>query len=487
MRVGKPKGKLFQAHKKTAMFWVFLLLITVGVVLVNGIAVQLSERYALFFDLTENEAYHVGEETRALLSMLNRDVEIFVLMKESDFSGGSYVVQVKRILEQYPQMSRRISLKFVDTISDPGFTARFAQMPLSNGDTIVVCGDRVKRIPLAGMFFYLQDPSGRRVIQSSRAEEALTSAIQFVTDSEQVRIAFIIGNGTAEKPALTELLSVNNLEIFFVNPVTEEIDDRYAAVFLLSPQIDISENILKKFDEFLYNEGKYGKTLFYATDVSQPELPNVAAYLKEWGILVGDGAVFETQESKTYQYQPFYPVTSYESAIFQEELRDRSMPVIMPLARPLELLFSIKDAISNEVLLTFSSTSGVKPSSINEGFTVNMASSYGPYPAMILSKKTVYKTNGILQSNLVVMSSSAMFDGIWLQNTSFVNGEYFVNLLNTVTERNNVINIQPKSLSGRYLTMTTYQASVIGLILAGIAPLTILGAGIVVWLIRRYG
>ncbi len=477
-----------QTRQRRLLFVALLSLLIIGVFLINLVVLQLDQRYALGVDLTANAAYEAGEETRTLLQSLHKDVEIFVLATEDGFVGSSYLVQAKRMIEQYPRLSPRVKLTYVDYVFDPTFASKYPDLTLAEGNVLVTCRDRVKQLQLADLFNYTYAESGSVTILSSRAEEALTSAILYVISDEQVRVAVLTGNGVAEMPAFTRMLVENNYELAQVNLTTDTLDDSYDLALLLAPQVDLAEDVLKKLDVFLYNDGAYGKALLYTADVTQASLPNLEAFLKEWGITIGDGAVFETKAERTYKYQPYYPVAEYVDETFRDKLIDASTPVLMPLARPLELLFETKDSNYNEVLLQFADTSGVRPSSAVDSFTVEQTERWGPMPALVLASKRIYGTAGVTQfrSNLVVSASTAMLDTFSIQNTSLANSEYLLNLFNTLCERTDVVNIQPKSLAGNTLSITTAQASTWGILLAGVLPLLILAAGVVIWLARRH-
>ena len=106
---------------------------------------------------------------------------------------------------------------------------------------------------------------------------------------------------------------------------------------------------------------------------------------------------------------------------------------------------------------------------------------------MVLATHRVYE-NGALarQSNVVVTGSTSMLDEICLQNSSLSNSSYLLNLFNTLTDREETIAIEPKSLSGKTLGITTAQVTTLGMVLGGLLPLAILCAGIGVWLYRRF-
>lgn len=470
------------------LFGVLLTLLVVGTFLINLVVMQLDERLTLTIDLTANNAYQAGEETRALLQTLDQDVEIYVLATEDAFGGSPYFLQAQRMIEQYPQLSSRISLTYVDYVFDPTFASRYPDLDLSEGDVLVVHKDLVKLLQLSDLLNYSYTETGNLKIQSSRAEEAVTSAILYVTSPDQARVAVLTGNGMADMSAFTDLLSENNYDVVQVNLTTEALDDAYDLALLLGPRIDLSEDALTKLDTFLYNDGSYGKTLFLTADVTQDILPNLEAFLIEWGIVIGDGAVFETMAERTYQYQPYYPVVEYVDEAYRDKLIDPTSPVLMPLSRPLDLIYVTRAPNLNEVLLQFTDTSGVRPSEAVEGFAVEEAERWGPMPAMVLASKRIYDTSGMTQfrSNLLVSASTAMLDTFSIQNTSLSNSEYLLNLLNSLSGRANLVTIQPKSLAGKTLPITTAQVSTLGIVLAGVLPLVILATGIVIWLVRRY-
>ena len=275
--------KQIGAHHLQGLFVVLICLLVVGTFLINLVVVQLSQRFDLTADLTSNTAFKVGDETKALLKNLDKDVLIYVLATEDAFGGSSYFLQAQRMIEAYPRLSPRVSQTYVDYVFDPTFASRYPDLDLSQGNVLVVSGDRVKQLQLADLFNYTYTDSGNLKIESSRVEEALTSAILHVISSDQTRVGILTGNGMADMPAFTRLLSDNNYELSQVNLTLEPLDDTYDLALLLAPQIDLSEDALRKLDAFLYNDGAYGKTLFYTADVTQDTLAQPGNVLGRMG------------------------------------------------------------------------------------------------------------------------------------------------------------------------------------------------------------
>ena len=336
------------------------------------------------------------------------------------------------------------------------------------------------------MFNYTYTATGTLAIESSRAEEAITGAILNVLSTQQVRVAVLGGNGQQNMANFTALLVNNNYELETAVLSTDSLNE-YGALLLLAPQIDMSVDDIRVLESYLYNDGEYGKTLFYAASSTQPDLPNLETFLEEWGVSVIDGAVFETKAERTYRYQPYYPVADYVSETYSDMLLDPATPMLMPMSRPLETVFESRDGQYTETLLAFGETAGVRPSDADENFTPDSAEKRGPFPAMVLASRKVYG-NGVVskQSNVVVTGSAAMLDELCLRNTSLANGPYLVNLFNDLTGKEESIVIAPKSLAGKTLGITTAQVTRLGVLLGGVLPLSILLAGSGVWLYRRY-
>ena len=473
--------------KMKALFALLVIFALAAMFFFNGAALILSNRYPLSVDMSANAVYEIGGESKKLLEGLTDEVTVYVLAQEESFEGNPYLVQARSILNQYPKYSGNVHLEYVDFAADPTIAARFADLALSEGDILVCARENVKQLVLANLFNYTySSANGGLVIESSRAEEALTGAIAAVLSDQTVRIGILTGNGTADMSVLTALLKDNNYEVENVSLIGGALEG-YDGLMLCAPTVDLSEDVLARLDNYLYNGGEYGKTLIYTADASQGALPNLEAFLSEWGVAVGDGAVFETQADRAYGYQPYYPIAAYTDTERASALKDSQTPFLAPLSKPLRLGFAVRDSRYTEELLGFYESSGVRPGDAAEDFTPAQATVRGPMPALVLASNRIME-NGItkLRSNLLVSASTQAFAQTALQNSSVSNMEYILNLFNELFARENVINIEAKSLAKASLGVTTDQANRIAVVLVGVVPGLILLTGMVIWLRRRY-
>ena len=467
------------------LFAVIVVLLILSVLLVNGIALRLSERFHLQFDLTSNAVFSIGDDTRALLEALDKPVEIYVLSDEGGFSGSRYMIQAQRIISQYPLFSHMVSLEYVDYAANPAFAVNYPGLSLSHGDVIIQSGERIHQIHAANLFHFARTPDGDLTIVASRAEEAVTSGFLNVISEDRARVALLTGNGAADGTLFVSLLADNNYDVYPVSLTALDLEG-FDVALLFSPTIDLTEEALRTLEAFLYNEGLYRKILFYSASAEQTAMPNLDMFLSEWGVAFSEGAVFETSAERTYQFQPFYPTVEYTVGRYADMLRDPSMPFLMPVAKPMELLFIARDGRHVETLLSFSETSGVRPAGADSGFTAEDAERRGPMPALVVSSIGATASDGAqLRSSFIVSASTGIFDGIALHNTSVTNGEYLLNLMSDLLGREPVVNIQPTALADRTLGITSAQAATLGVVLVGVVPLVILSTGVAVWFFRR--
>lgn len=480
-------------NKKTGLKGIFILIILlclVAVVLINVIATVLDSRYNLSIDLTKNHLFELDKATIEYISSLEKPVHIQMLAKEETFvEVSTYNAQANEILRQFEKNSKAITLSYVDYIKDPTFPSKYPDLKMKHGDILVSSGEAHRLIETESLFNYTTTATGQIAIASSKAEETICAAILNVTSDETIKVSVLTGHAEYTMPSFVKLLENNNYELVLQNLITEDINPEAKFALLITPKTDLNELELECLENFLYNNGEYGKTLLYFAGPEQGELSNLDVFLKEWGVAIGDGAVFETDANRVYNYHPFYPVVDYIDIIFANMVQSKNMPMLVPLSRPLKVLFEYRGNNSTSVLLEFAKSTGVRPSDAPENFVAEDATWVGPIPAMVMaSKKIPDKSTGKtrFQSNIIVSGTAGVIDSYIIDNPALMNAEYLLNIFNTLSERENVIKVKSKSITGNSLNITRQQANTLGIVFIVVIPMLILGAGAVVWLSRRY-
>ena len=442
------------------------------------VADRLTEKFGWDVDLTANDRYAISEESVSWLENLDQDVKITVLVKEEDMASGSYyMVQAYQNLLEYQRHSDRVELEFVDVTENPAFVSKYPDLDLGAYDILIESGENQSVLSLQDLYDY--DTTGSQ-ITASRVEQKVTGALMDVTAQDKLHVTVLNGYGEAEPDDLITLLEGNRCEVTQSSLLTEEIDAEAKAAVLYAPRKDLEESSVKKLSEWLDNNGEQGRTLFVFMDPGAVDLPNLEAFLEDWGLTAEDGYVFESSSGRYYD-QIYYPVAQYAEEEYAKGFTSNDI-TIMALCRPVDVLFEEEDGYETCTLLDFSETSGTVTADAEE-VTEDMVT--GDAKGMVMSTHSWYGSE-VTASNVVLSGSALAFTGSLVTGDTFANGEYILGVLSTLTGEESSLNIPAKDLTAATHTMTASQASVRTWgFMAGL-PVIVLAAGVVVWLRRRH-
>ena len=453
----------------------------------NLTVTRAGEHLGLSRDLTQARAFKLDDVTKEALSTLDGEVRVYVLAREDAWlSQSDYNAQVVYIMREMEKEKRDLKLHYVDYTRQPDFIARFPKVTPKLGDIIVAGPERYELIETEALFTYERQPDNRPAIAQSRAEAVLLETIGRVIHQEAKTAVFLHGHGEMRYEVFETLLADQGYEVMRLNPSLNELPEDADILFELSPIIDYEEEIISAIDRHL--KAQPARALFYFADVTQSSMPNWEQYLQLWGIAVGEGSVFETDESRVLQYQPFYPVADLmEIDGMRLDSRD-DRPVVMPLSRPLSALFEYKNKYAVDPYLLFGPDAGVKPKDAPDNFNASMATMWGPFPSALLSS---YDASGTGQRDfetdrhLVAFSSVRALDALFLENAAFGNGDALLALMNITTGGKSLVLPSSKSLAGHSLLISRAAADTFGTVTSFGLPVIWLLVGFFVWHKRR--
>ena len=470
----------------------------IGVVLLIVLYIvlsTLSSRLNWRLDLTPNRMFELTQESIDFLDTLEKDVNIFVLNSEDDFVNAAqpFTFQANEVIRMYDFFSPRVTLQYVDILRNPTFVAEFSELNLRPNQIIVESPDtgRHRVIEFRDLFNIVTGQGGQTNVRSSRAEQVMTSAILNVTTVNQVRVTVLSGYNQAEIPAFLRLLEMNNYEIVHENLVTTPYLDPEAEIALLvAPARDISEDDLRKLDNFLLNDYQYGRTLFFITGAEQTpmsQMPNLSAWLAEWGIAVKDSVVFEMDFSLRFAFDdPFIGFANYSrnerANTLSQHVRANDLFVASFYASPISILFDERGGRDVVPLLETSSSSGILP----ETGVVSEDNLTGPHPVLTLSTSLRFQGPVRLNSQVLVSTSLTSFSPSVLGEVNFGNSQFYLDILNDFTDREDTVRIQDKSFSIATIQMTLAQARLLLVATVILLPIGMLASGIIIWLRRRH-
>ena len=457
------------------------------IVLLNAALAFLFARYPLNIDLTRNRVFEISKDTEDILAALDQDVTIYVMNSESGFVSASpqeYFIQANEVIRKYAQYSSRVRIEYVDLIRNPDFVSRYPGDQIRINDIIIASPDRHKVIFPSALFNVFSSEYGDYVA-SSRAEQAVTSALINVTSEKEFLALVLSGHGFYDVLSFLELLMLNNYKAAEINLLTNEIPAEASLIILANPARDLSPEELRKIDAFLNNGNS--RVFFYLASVVQPEAPNLDEFLREWGIAVGSGLIFETDANRLISPSPYIAIVDYAEDKYSQNMKQRNLQLMFAQSRPLRTVFNEYDSRFVTPLLKFSGTSGIRPADAPNDWTVSPSYITGNETALFLSTQASLDADRNYTQNHVLVSGSVLaLEESTLGNPYLANSAYFLDLFANLLGREDNFYIMDKIIGFTELRASYSQIIVIIVIFAVLLPLAVLGAGIAVWLRRRH-
>lgn len=489
----KGKFKKFMKSRKAkhgTVAMAITALVIVMVIVLNIIIGLLVNRFPdLELDLTSNNSFALQDDTIDYVSHLNNDVTVYILMEKDKFEGqGTYFVQAQKMLNKMASKSDgKMKIKYVDLTSNPSFTSNYPnvdwQSSSANNIVLVESGKQYKVLTLTDCFEYDEQTYnyyGTYSFTGTKIEQAVVTAILNVTTDDKVVVDMIKGNNEQDYSSLKSLLENNAYQVNDVSLATGDFDKDAKVAIMYAPSVDLDEKIVEKLSTWLSNDGKYGRSLIYVPTADMGEMPNLDDFLKEWGMSIDRGYVFETDETALVNANSPYAFTVSYGDYYKDNLKNSKIPVVVSESHAV----NITDENTAHALLKTTNKAGVLPIDADKSWD---------YKDAITGNGENVAAEGVMtnedkkSSRVVVFGSYVMFSDTIMQYNSFNNSAYFMNVINTIADKEDVgITIESKSIDNTELGITDVATQNTMLVVFVIViPIAILVAGFVFWLRRR--
>lgn len=489
----KGKFKKFMKSRKAkhgTVAMAITALVIVMVIVLNIIIGLLVNRFPdLELDLTSNNSFALQDDTIDYVSHLNNDVTVYILMEKDKFeSQGTYFVQAQKMLNKMASKSDgKMKIKYVDLTSNPSFTSNYPnvdwQSSSANNIVLVESGKQYKVLTLTDCFEYDEQTYnyyGTYSFTGTKIEQAVVTAILNVTTDDKVVVDMIKGNNEQDYSSLKSLLENNAYQVNEVSLATGDFDKDAKVAIMYAPSVDLDEKIVEKLSTWLSNDGKYGRSLIYVPTADMGEMPNLDDFLKEWGMSIDRGYVFETDETALVNANSPYAFTVSYGDYYKDNLKNSKIPVVVSESHAVD----ITDENTAHALLKTTNKAGVLPIDADKSWD---------YKDAITGNGENVAAEGVMtnedkkSSRVVVFGSYVMFSDTIMQYNSFNNSAYFMNVINTIADKEDVgITIESKSIDNTELGITDVATQNTMLVVFVIViPIAILVAGFVFWLRRR--
>lgn len=464
------------------------------VVIINLVVSMLLERFPTKLDLTADKIFSLSDQSVDYLKGLEQDIEVTVLSDEASLTtAGTTAKQVVEIINRYAQYSDKIKISFVNPDRNPEVITRFNNLykgDVSSKFVVLTSGDRIKALSVSELISsetsYSSDYSSTSTITKSTAEQAMTSALMYLTDANPMKATVLTTDSLGDISALTSLLETNGYDIEEVDLLSGTIDAQSDLVILNSPSADLTETQVDKLAAYLDNGGKLGRNLVYLPVFGQKATPNLDALLAEWGIEVGSGYALDSNSNNMAMYGNAYGIyTTIDNGDYVQDIQNPQLPVLALLSRPVNLLFTeASNGRTAQSLLATADTAIVIPEDAQQDLDTDSLPKQSVNIMAVGSKET-YVGNESVKSNVMVFGSVYLMLSDLMESAQLNNGDYALSAINTMTGKTSSINIVAKDLTQSTLSITASQASVLQTVVMFLIPLAIIIVGIIVWLRRR--
>ncbi|MEG2814276.1 MAG: Gldg family protein, partial [Oscillospiraceae bacterium] len=429
--------------------------------------------------------FKLRPESISYVEKLTDEVNITVCANENEFKTKSELFkQAYETIKNYQKYSSKIVVDFVDITKNPAFAKQFPNEKIDVGNVIVKCGDKSRNIASSDLFD-VQESEYDGVSYSSEAEQIITAAIMFVTDKHPAQATLLGGLNNVDVKSYVDLLKRNNYAVKTQSLLNEDIDKNSTIAILPASKADLSTEQIGKLTKFLDNDGNFGKSIIYATSPSGVVGPNLKAFFAEWGMEVTNDLAYETSPQYTIfndNYAMLNMVSDQETA---SKLKTDQLPLIMPDASPVKVLFEKDGARKTTIIANTSNTTIAVPFDAKKDFDISKQKKQS-FSTIVKGTKTKIVSNKELNSNVLVIGSDTSLSEQFLLNASFNNTDIVMTATNGVTDRGDTVTILPVKFADQTISISDGKVKGFAIVFIAIVPLVFVAIGITVWLRRRH-
>ena len=461
----------------------------ISVVVFLGILIAanyLATRQSKRWDFTANQVYSLSDQTIKILSELKQPVKFVV------FERADRVALHKSRLENFAYHSSKVTTEFVDADRDPlrADAAKIESLP-----TILI------------------EYQGRTEKVTSSEELALVNGLIKVTTGQVRKVYFTQGHGEKDT-AVTErtgystvaaALTRENFTVETLVLITQKTVPADAAVVVIAgPSTDFFQPEMEALNAYVARGGKVLVLLDPVTKAEAPGQPLLTQFLADWGIRAGNdlvidasglGQVLGTNDASlpvVVDY-PAHPITAGFGRVMTG----------YPMARSMSPIEGGSNSHNAQPFISTSAQSWAEAdlASLATGqvaLNADKGDKQGPVmlgsvasaPATDVAAPPAGNLTAAAPDNAPKPESrvAAIGDSDFASNFAIGipgNSDLFVNVINWLGQREDLIGIRARQPEDRRLTLTADQQQRIMLLCLLIIPGIVFASGVYTWWRRR--
>lgn len=439
--------------------------VVIAIAVVLALLVGLLPDSVKEIDLSSSKVYTIGDTTKGLLAELQDTVKLTVIAETTGLDP-----RIDKLVNQYAEASDKITVEYVDPVSNPsgleavgGYNNTIVVENTTTGKTKNVY---FEEIVLVDEYTYYS--TGEVVETEFDGEGRLTSAINYVTNENNAKIYLTEGHGeTALGNTVTKRLDQLSIETESLSLLLgSNVPDDCTMLIMNGPTADISEMERVMLSEYLNKGG----SVMYLASYEGSALPNLEAFLKEYGITMTNAYIADLE--RYYQSSPYYifPVIKTTGSEITSTFTDDQL-VLLIESHGFTLTAPERDTITDTAFMTTSQNA----EAVSKTEQVS-----GQYVLGAAAKESL--ENG--EATLIAFSSQSLIEEeILAAFPSLINADVFMNAVTSVMPEIENISIPSKSL--QITNNTVAGGGIWRALFVIIIPIALLVSGFIIWNRRR--
>lgn len=443
------------------------------IVIVNLIAGELNIK----IDLSKDNKYTLTSQTKDLMKTISDDIKLYYMAGEDSQDS-----LVKQIVDQYDNIVENVKVEVKDPVLYPQFASEYTDAEIPTNSVIVVNSrnGRNKVVSYSDMLItevdyntYMEQTTGIDV------EGQITSALEYVTTKDLPIMYQVEGHGELEIPiSLAGSLAKENVATQKLTTLTIETIPEDCSVLLINgPQHDLTEKEASIINDYLKKGGDAIILASYSTEA----MPYFEEILSNYGVEMVEGIVIEGDSNYYMSGTPTYLIPTINSNDITSSIINNNMPVVIPVAKGLQIQESLKSSITVNVVLTSSDSSFSKINVNSSTYTNENKDINGPFSLGL----AVTDSTNEEETKIVIYSSPYLIDDSMVSLTQLGNTDIFLNSIKWITGTKSRLSIPSRSLEPSYLTLNAAEVNFYSAVVLILIPFIILITGVIVTIRRR--
>ena len=484
-----------------------------AIVLLNVIVGIFADKFPLTLDLSADKVFTLSQESVDIAKEITKDMEVVIFEDESEFTNPTVGAQngvpeldktIKEFylaLQQYRTHSdNKLSFTFIDANQQPAKFAKYEKYGVSAGNILFIAGERYKVCSLDDLYDYGYTSDYSSYTFSSKVEKTMAANVHSLSADTDRIVQVLTGHGedTDAISGLKELYELNGYTFKELAITGSAAFDKDAEVILIAaPENDYSDAEIKRIQEWVYNDGNYGRHLMVFTHPTA-SCPNLYEFLNvEYKVRVTDELLLESDYNRMYQYNQYYAMADVaETDLIKDSVGTAN--ILMPISRRIICDLPDKDPEATDwnyryVISSYpDSAQLIKLADINDENAANkvVSAPAGDYPltSMVVSVYDGYNNNTSANvfGTVTVSGCPAMAYSSYVKSSTFSNEEVLLETLNGVTGNESDITISNKEMKADTISFSGGTALILGLVVFTIGlPVIVLIICLVVFLRRK--